>query len=277
MQPQALETPMMIGMMDSGVGGLSVYRDIRIALPEVPVLYVADSAWCPYGNKPPRDIRERVLRIADHLIASGAEIIVVACNSATIHGVEPLRATYPVPFVGMEPAVKPAAERTRTGVIGVLATEASLAGEKFHRLVHTHAPGIRVITRPCPRFVDLVEAGTLDGPEVETVIRAETDPLLQEGADVLVLGCTHYPFLGAVLERVVPEGVQILDSGAAVARRVAALVGDRRGTPGSGKGLALETSGDPAHLERLVPLLLGSWPSGATLRHLDWLSGAWPP
>jgi glutamate racemase len=254
-----MNAPLRIGMMDSGVGGLSVLREVRALLPEHPVLYLADSAWCPYGNKPPRAIRSRVLALADHLVGEGCGIVVVACNSATIHGVELLRATYPIPFVGMEPAVKPAAERTRSGVIGVLATEASIAGEKFHRLIHTHAPGVTVITRPCPRFVELVEAGILDGPEAEDAVREAVEPLLDGGADVLVLGCTHYPFLRPVLERFLPPGVTLLDTGPAVARRVAALLGAKgAAAPGEGPAgeLVLETSGCPEDLERLLPLLL---------------------
>jgi len=128
---QGMESPIKIGMLDSGVGGFSVLREILGALPGHPVHYVADNAWCPYGNKPARAIRARVFRITDHLIEAGAGMIVVACNSATIHAVEMLRATYPLPFVGMEPAVKPAAEMTETGIVGVLATEASIAGESF--------------------------------------------------------------------------------------------------------------------------------------------------
>jgi glutamate racemase len=271
-----MESPIQIGMLDSGVGGFSVLREIVKALPGHPVHYVADNAWCPYGNKPPRDIRARVLRIADYLIEKGCGIIVVACNSATIHGVEMLRATYPLPFVGMEPAVKPAAEMTETGIVGVLATEASIAGEKFHRLVTAHANGVRVITRPCPRFVELVEDGILEGPEAESAVRAEVMPLLDQGADVLVLGCTHYPFLRPVMETLVPSWVSIVDTGCAVSRRVARLLGTDALTSvngGPAPALSIETTGDLDHVTRLMPLLLPDLARPVSVRHVDLLNG----
>jgi glutamate racemase len=267
-----MESAIQIGMLDSGVGGFSVLREILAALPGHPVHYVADNAWCPYGNKPPKAIRERVLRIADRLIDAGCGLIVVACNSATIHGVETLRATYPLPFVGMEPAVKPAAGMTNSGVVGVLATEASIAGEKFHRLVTMHANGVTVITRPCPRFVDLVEEGILTGPEVDSAIHEVIDPLLAHGADVLVLGCTHYPFLRPAMEAMVPRNVRIVDTGCAVARRAVRLLGtEARTSPGAGVAaqLTLETTGEADHVERLLPLLLPECADSVTVRHID--------
>jgi len=278
--PSNMEAPIKIGMLDSGVGGFSVLREMLRSLPSHPVHYVADNAWCPYGNKPPRDIRRRVLRIADSLIEAGCGIIVVACNSATIHGVELLRASYPLPFVGMEPAVKPAAEMTRSGIVGVLATEASIAGEKFHRLVTAHAQGVRVITRPCPRFVELVEAGVLEGPEAEAVVRAEVMPLLEQGVDVLVLGCTHYPFLRPVMETVVPPTVSILDTGGAVCRRVSRLLDAAGTTPSSSHSpaaLAIETTGDLEHVTRLLPLLLPDHGRPVTVRHVDLFNGEASP
>jgi glutamate racemase len=220
-----MKQPTTIGLLDSGVGGFSVLREIRARLPGHPLLYVADSAWCPYGVRTADEIRQRVLTLTDHLLARGAELIVVACNSATIAAVETLRATYPVSFVGMEPGIKPAARMTRSGVIGVLATEASLAGEKFHRLIDTHAGALRVITRPCPDFVTLVEQGILAGERVNTAIDTYARPLVEiEGADVLVLGCTHYPFLAPAILQRVGAGVNLVDTSAAVARRVADLL-----------------------------------------------------
>ena len=184
--------------------------------------------------------------------------MVVACNSATIVAVEALRATYPIPFVGMEPGIKPAVAATSSGVVGVLATEASLAGEKFLRLVDTHAREVRVITTPCPDFVTLVEAGTLDGPEVDDAIDRFAGPALREGADVLVLGCTHYPFLGPAIEARVGQGVEVIDTGKAVARRVGDLLADS--SPAAGTMVAsppvVATSGDREGFEALLPLLL---------------------
>jgi glutamate racemase len=244
-----------IGLLDSGVGGLSVLREVHRLLPGAELHYVGDSAWCPYGTKSSEVICGRVFEISDYLLSQGAGILVIACNSATIHAVGALRATYPLPVVGMEPAVKPAAELTRSGVIGVLATEASIAGEKFHQLVNTHASGVRVITRPCPRFVELVEAGQLGGPEVEDAVDEAIAPLLEAGADVFVLGCTHYPFLRAVIEARLPDTTTVVDTGPAVARRVLSLLNPEPPSTPAGS-ILVETTGDLALLERLLPRLL---------------------
>lgn len=249
-------SPPKIGILDSGVGGLSVLREIHQLLPDADIHYVGDSAWCPYGTKEPSVIVERVVTITDYLLGKGVEIIVIACNSATIHAVGSLRATYPIPIVGMEPAVKPAAALTRSGVIGVLATEASIAGEKFHRLVTDHANGVKVITRPCPRFVELVEAGILSGPEAEEAVREATAPLIDSGADVFVLGCTHYPFLRRLVEEFAPDGSHVVDTGPAVAKRVASLLEPVSGIHREKSEIHIETTGDPARLDLLLPKLL---------------------
>ena len=199
-------------------------------------------------------------------------ILVIACNSATIHAVGALRATYPIPVVGMEPAVKPAAELTRSGVIGVLATEASIAGEKFHQLVHTHASGVRVITRPCPRFVELVEAGQLKGPEVETAVDEAVTPLLEAGADVMVLGCTHYPFLRPVIEERLPAGTLVVDTGPAVARQVGSLLAPELSSSPRGS-IRIETTGSLGVLEGLLPRLLPGIEVTCAIRHI----GGFPP
>lgn len=219
--------------------------------------YIADSAWCPYGRRSFEEIRERTAHLTDFLIEHGAKAVVVACNSATIAAIESLRATYPLPFVGMEPAVKPAAQLSRAGAIGVLATEASLAGERFHRLVDDHSRGVRVITRPCPEFVDLVEAGLLEGPEAQGVVREVLGPLLAEGVDVLVLGCSHYPFLRPLIERTAGPGVQVLDTGAPVANRLKNLLSADGliGEAGGGGEIRIRTTGELALLQRLFPAL----------------------
>lgn len=260
-------TPPKIGILDSGVGGLSVLREIRSLLPGVPVHYVGDSAWCPYGNKPPEQIQQRTFEVTDYLIQHGATIIVIACNSATIHAVGALRDTYPIPIVGMEPAVKPAAAETRTGVVGVLATEASIAGEKFLRLVDTHAKGVRVITRPCPRFVELVERGVLDGPEAEAAVEEAVEPLLTEGADVFVLGCTHYPFLRPVIEARLPADTVLIDTGPAVARRTQSLLALPSDPSETISDIVIETTGELSHLDGILPLLLPDLK--ATTGHCD--------
>lgn len=248
--------PPKIGILDSGVGGLSVLREIRSLLPSTPIHYVGDSAWCPYGTKSPEQIRGRTFEITDYLIQQGATIVVIACNSATIHAVGSLRESYLLPIVGMEPAVKPAAAATKSGVVGVLATEASIAGEKFLRLVDTHAQGIRVITRPCPRFVELVEEGILTGPGAEAAVDEAVQPLLDEGADVFVLGCTHYPFLRPVIEARLPAGSTLIDTGPAVAKRTRSLLALPTDPSETSSEIVIETTGDLTHLDAILPLLL---------------------
>ncbi|TJY60891.1 glutamate racemase [Sinimarinibacterium sp. CAU 1509] len=209
-----------IGVMDSGVGGISVLRELQRLLPNEDFIYYADHAHCPYGGKSRQAIVDRTVAITEELLARGAKLIVVACNTATIAAVEYLRASYPVPFVGMEPAIKPAVAQTRTGIVGVLATGAALAGEKFHALVAQHAGGVRIITQPCPGLVEQVERGDLNGPQTRALVEQYTRPLLAAGADVMVLGCTHYPFLKPLIAEVVGPEVVLLDTGAAVARQV---------------------------------------------------------
>lgn len=245
-----------IGILDSGVGGLSVLLEIRKLLPLTPIHYIGDSAWCPYGNKPAEQIQARAFSVTEQLIEMGARSIVVACNSATIHAVEALRARYPISFIGMEPAVKPASQLTNTGTIGVLATEASIAGERFHKLLrtHIHPNGLKVITQPCPDFVTLVEAGTLSGVAVESAIREYAGPMMEAGADTLVLGCTHYLFLRDSIQAIVGQSIHLIDTGDAVARRTADLVSSDRGDA----SISIHTTGNLACLERLFPILCPS-------------------
>ena len=247
-----------LGVFDSGLGGLSVLREILRLLPEERAIYVADSGHCPYGGKSQDEIIARASAITDFLLARGAKQIVVACNTATIAAVEYLRANYSVSFVGMEPAVKPAVAATRSGVIGVLATGAALKGEKLHRLIDRHAGAVRVITQPCPGLVEQVEAGELDTPATRDLLQRYTAPLLEAGADTLVLGCTHYPFLRPALTDLLGPGVRLLDTGEAVARRVASLL-DREGLrapAGSVGAIDWFTSGDP---DRMIAVGSGLW------------------
>lgn len=213
-----------IGVFDSGLGGITVMQELVRRLPQEDFLYVADSGYCPYGGKSAEEITARARAITEALLARGAKLIVVACNTATIAAIETLRADYPVSFVGMEPAVKPAAARTYSGSIGVLATGAAIAGEKLHKLIREHAGGVRVITQPCPGLVERVELGDLNGPQTRQLVERYTKPLLDAGADVLVLGCTHYPFLRPLIAEVVGPRIVILDTGEAVARRTEALL-----------------------------------------------------
>lgn len=247
-----------VGVFDSGVGGLSVLRDLRRQLPAEDFIYYADSGHCPYGGKTQAAIQARAVSIAEELLAADAKLIVVACNTATIAAVEHLRANYPVPFVGMEPAVKPACALTKSGVVGVLATGAALGGEKFHRLVAAHAEGVRVITQPCPGLVECVEAGDIDGTRARGLVEQYLAPLRSAGVDVLVLGCTHYPFLRPLIESVAGPRVSVIDTGEAVARQTCRVL-EREGLLGEGDRegrLEWRTSGDAAAVAPIVERLL---------------------
>ena len=184
-----------IGVFDSGVGGLSVLREIRRELPFEDLLYVADSGHAPYGDKSPEAIEARATAIAEFLIGEGAKAVVVACNTATGAAARLLRARYPVPIVAMEPAVKPAVELTRTGVVGVLATRRTLASNSFTVLLGRIGGAAEILLQPCPGLVERVEAGDLDGDATRALLRDYLGPLIERGADTIVLGCTHYPHL----------------------------------------------------------------------------------
>ena len=254
-----------IGILDSGIGGLSVLNEIRKTLPYESIVYFGDSAWCPYGERDADEIIRRVMTVTDFLLSKNCKLIVLACNSATIAAVEALRASYPVPFVGMEPGIKPASVISKTGTIGVLATEASLAGDKFHRLINDHGKGVTIITRPCPNFVDLVENGELNSAKARAIVEEELAPLINANSDVLVLGCTHYPFLRPLIQEVAGPDVTVMDTGVAVAQRVNYFVpGDIVSTTPS---YTIYTSGKLSHLERVLPILCPGLK--ATMHHAD--------
>ena len=182
----------MIGIFDSGAGGLSVFREIVKVLPEERYVYYSDNAHCPYGEKSREYVIDRARKITDFLIEQGCDVIVVACNTATAAAISTLRAEYDIPFIGMEPAVKQGALRTRSGVVGVLATAGTLKADKYHHTRDTFAEGVQVVERTGEGFVELVEAGVLDGPEAEAVVSRSLRPLLDAGADMIVLGCTSF-------------------------------------------------------------------------------------
>jgi len=248
-----------IGVFDSGVGGLSVLREIRRELPDEHLLYVADSGYAPYGDRPADFIIERSTSVAEFLIGHGAKAIVVACNTATAVAVEALRARFTLPIVAIEPAVKPAAAATESGVVGVLATTQTLSSAKFARLVDQYAGGATVLTQACPGLVEQVEAGDLSGPRTRTMIEEYVSPLVNEGADTLVLGCTHYPFLAPVIEEVAGVGITIIDPAVAVARELrrrlnAAGLLSTTGQPGSER---FWTTGPVDSVEPIVSRLWG--------------------
>ena len=259
-----------VGVFDSGVGGLSVLREIRWLLPHESLLYFADSAHAPYGEKSPDYVRRRADKIANFLLRSGAKALVVACNTATAAAASELRASYPqLPIIAMEPAVKPAVAATRNGMIGVLATSGTLRSARFVALRDRFAGSARVLTQPCPGLMEQVEKGDLQGPDTEALLRHYLEPLLAQGCDTLVLGCTHYPFLRPLLARLLPPEVKVVDTGAAVARHLQhSLAARDLLAPGPDPGaLGFWTSGAVTQLEQLLPQLWGeSWPVGPTCR-----------
>lgn len=206
-----------IGVFDSGVGGLSVLADIRRLLPHEALLYVADSGFAPYGERTVAYIEQRCASIADFLVGSGAKALVVACNTATAAIAPVLRQRVAVPIVAIEPAVKPAASASRSGVIGVLATERTLSSERYANLVTAHASGVEVVSEPCPDLVELVERGITSGPEAAAIVDRHVGVLLARRADAIVLGCTHFHFLRAVVEKSAGPKVSVIDPGQPVA------------------------------------------------------------
>jgi len=214
-----------IGVLDSGIGGLSVLREIHAQMPNYATIYYADQAHLPYGPRPQAEIRGYIEHIADYLIAQGAGVVVIACHAASAAGLHYLRARYPaVPFVGMEPAVKPAAERSKTGVIGVLTTAATAQGALYRRVVERFAAEVRVITQIAPEWVALAEAGAPDTPESHAIVAAQVEPLLSAGADQIVLACTHFPFLAPLIRDAKDNRATLVDPSAAVARQVGRIL-----------------------------------------------------
>ena len=255
-----------VGVFDSGLGGLSVLRELVGLLPHEDFIYVADSGHCPYGGQGPEAIIARACQITEFLLDQGAKLIVVACNAATVAAVEYLRASYPLPFVGMEPAIKPAAALTKSGVVGVLTTALTARGERLQRLIHQHADGVQVLTQPCPGLVECVETGDLQGPNVRSMVTGYVEPLVGAGADTLVLGCTHYPFLRPLIQAVAGPQVHLLDTGAAVARRTRDLL-EREGLvrhQGQGR-VDWYTSGQPQIMNDVGSRL---WGDGLQCRRL---------
>ncbi|MDY6277678.1 MAG: glutamate racemase [Bacteroidales bacterium] len=224
----------MIGVFDSGCGGLSVLKEIVRLLPDEEYIYLADNAHCPYGEKSPEYITDRCREITRLLMSKGADIIVVACNTATAAAINTVRGEFDIKFIGMEPAVKPAALGTRTGVIGVLATAGTLKGSKYLASKGNYEDGCRIVEHVGEGFVELVEAGKLSGPETEATVKRSLTPLLDAGADTIVLGCTHYPFLLPTMQKI--ANVRFIDPAPAVARHLVyvmvqeGLLGERQAT-----------------------------------------------
>lgn len=235
-----------------------MWRRIRADLPAEHLLYAADSAHVPYGDKTPAFVRQRVHVLAEALVAQGAKALVVACNTATAAAVESLRERFALPVVGMEPGIKPAIQGSRSGVIGILATQGMVRSNRMAELVQRYAGDKKVIIQPCPGLVEQVERHAADSPETTRLLQHYLAPLLEGGADTLVLGCTHYPFLLAPIRRLVGDGLQIIDTAPAIARRLQQLLAEQgllNPGPAAG-GQAFFSSGDLAAQSVLFSHLL---------------------
>lgn len=219
-QPDRATANKPIGVLDSGVGGISVLKHIHALLPNEQLLYVADSKYAPYGNKTPEQIQSRCFEIADFLIAKDAKALVVACNTATAAAIDVMRAKFTLPIIGMEPAVKPAAAATKNGIIGVLATVGTLKSAQFAALLESYGRNVKVVTQACIGLVECIERGELNNESTLELIKQYCQTLLDEGADTIVLGCTHYPFVRQLIEQVVGPEVVLIDTGAAVAKQL---------------------------------------------------------
>ena len=247
----------MIGIFDSGIGGLSVFREIRKLLPEEKYIYFSDNVHCPYGEKSKEYIIDRARHITDFLLSQGADIIVVACNTATAAAIKSLRAEYPIKFIGMEPAIKPAAASTKTGIIGVLATAGTLKAEKYRDSKGRHAEDVTVVEHIGKGFVELVENGITSGQKAEAVVTESLEPLLDAGADTIVLGCTHYPFLSETIAKVASDltpsrQISIIDPAPAVARHILDVMTEENIIKREGFSISLHASGDATVLNEMV-------------------------
>ena len=213
-----------IGIFDSGIGGTSIFKEIHSLLPAEHSIYLADSKHAPYGNKTKDEIVRLSIKNTELLLDEGCKIIVVACNTATTNAISYLREKYEVPFIGIEPAIKPAALKTRTKVVGILATRGTLSSQLFHKTTDLYASGIKVIEQVGEGIVPLIETGQLDSKKMLALLKNYIDPMIKADIDYLVLGCTHYPYLIPILEKMLPKKVTIIDSGLAVAKQTQAIL-----------------------------------------------------
>lgn len=258
MQQTSISNP--IGIFDSGVGGLSVLRAIRRQLPHESIIYLADQANVPYGSRSLEQVRQFSERITRFLLKQNAKIIVVACNTASAAALIYLRQVFPnVSFVGMEPAVKPAAESSQSGVVGVLATPATFQGALYASVIERFAQGVTVLQHTCPGLVTQIEAGHLDTEETRAILLDALQPMIAQGIDTIVLGCTHYPFVIPIIQEIVGPKVNVIDPAPAVARQVErVLTANNLLQKNSQTGLVQYiTTADPQIMKALLPMLIG--------------------
>jgi glutamate racemase len=265
--------PVKVGVFDSGLGGLSVLRELRRQVPAQPMLYIGDQFHVPYGVRSLEEVRDFSTAVVNFLVSRGASLIVVACNAASAAALHSLRERFPaIPFVGMEPAVKPAAEQTRSGVVGVLATYATFQGALYASVVERFAKGVTLLQSPCPGLVAEIEKGNLDGVETRAILKHELDPMLAQGIDTVVLGCTHYPFVIPLIREIVGAKVRVIDPAPAVARQTVRLLKEHawlaEGTAQA--SVDFYTTADPRSMQRLLPLLVEET---GTVKQATWVNG----
>ena len=255
-----------LGVLDSGVGGLSVLRQVHRLLLHHPTIYVADQFHIPYGPRPAEEVRSFVFPIAEFLIAHGAEVIVLACNTASAASLLPLRDAYPdIPFVGMEPAVKPAAEATRSGVVGVLTTRTTADGPLYERVLDRFARDVQVITQVAPELVPIAEAQSQHTPESRAIIESYVQPLLDAGADQIVLGCTHFPLIADAIQAAVGSRITLVDPSPAIARQAARVWPSGMLPPPAPNQYF--TTGDPLRFQEMLKSLTGV---DSAIRSISW-------
>ncbi|OGN93830.1 MAG: glutamate racemase [Chloroflexi bacterium RBG_13_48_10] len=271
-----------IGIFDSGIGGLTVLRAVHQLMPDEPLLYLADQAHVPYGPRRLEEVRHFSETITRYLLRQGANLIVVACNTASAAALKYLRTIFPeIPFVGMEPAVKPAAEHTRSGVVGVLATPATFQGELYASVVERFGRGVKLLQHTCPGLVTQIESGYLETIETRRILEEALHPMLEQGIDTVVLGCTHYPFVIPLIQQITGPTVRVIDPAPAVARQVQRLLVasnlldfnlkndiEQPGEPSH--LLRFATTGDASRLEGMLPGLFGE---RAFVEKLTWKAG----
>lgn len=260
-----------VGIFDSGVGGISVLRAIRKQMPEEAMVYFGDQSHIPYGPRPMQQIRDFSEEITRFLLRQNAKIIVVACNTASAAALKHLREMFPgVQFVGMEPAVKPAAEHTQTGRVGVLATPATFQGALYASVVERFAKGVELFQATCPGLVQQIEQGNLTGETTRQILEQALTPMLQQNIDTVVLGCTHYPFVIPLIQHIVGKDVRVIDPAPAVAKQTERLLeaGGLRPVSGAKGEIRFYTSGDPRSLRSMLPVLLGE---PGDVRPAEWL------
>lgn len=262
-----------IAVFDSGVGGLSTLNEIRKQYPHEDLLYFADQYHVPYGPRPLAQIQGFVRGITRFFLEYDSKLIVIACNAASAAGLKQARAEFPtVPFVGMEPAVKPAAEQTRSGVIGVITTKATFQGALFASVVDRFAKGVRVVTQVCPDFVTLVEEGQFDGPVVRNKAEEYLRPLLDQNIDQLVLGCTHFPFLIPAIKGVLGPAVEIVDPGPAVARQTGRMIAGAQNVDSHAGSISYFSSGQVERFLSLAKQLVHEPVVEDQVRQTAWLN-----